>query len=75
MDEALEVVELVADSGLEGAIVWILRILGLLALLGGLGLWLLGEMSLLWIPAALIALGLVLLVVPQLLLFAMELFG
>ncbi|MFC5366544.1 hypothetical protein [Salinirubrum litoreum] len=73
MDEALEVVEVVADSELEGAFVWLLRILGVLAVLAGLGLWLLTDMGLLILPALLIVVGLVLLVAPQILLFLAEL--
>ena len=73
MDEALEVVDLLADSGLEGAITWLLRLLGLLAVLAGLGLWLLTDTGLLVLPAALIVLGLVLLVVPSILLAFAEL--
>ncbi|WP_227130729.1 hypothetical protein [Halorubellus salinus] len=75
MDEALEVVELVADSGLEEAFAWVLRIVGILCLLAGLGLWLGGFMNLLWVPALLVALGLFLLVAPQVLLFVVELTG
>ena len=75
MDEALEVVEVVADSELEGAFVWLLRVLGLLAVLAGLGLWLFTEAGLLVLPAALIALGVVLLVAPNVLLFLAELGG
>lgn len=73
MDEALEVVDVLADSGLEGAITWLLRIVGLVAVLSGLGLWLLTDMGLLILPAALIVLGLVLLVVPSILLALAEL--
>lgn len=73
MDEALEVVEVVADSELEGAFVWLLRILGILAVLAGLGLWLLTDMGLLVLPALLIVVGVVLLVAPQILLFLAEL--
>lgn len=73
MDEALEVVEVVADSELEGAFVWLLRILGVLAVLAGLGLWLLTDMGLLVLPALLIVVGVVLLVAPQILLFLAEL--
>lgn len=73
MDEALEVVEVVADSELEGAFVWLLRILGVVAVLAGLGLWLLTDMGLLVLPALLIVVGLVLLVAPQILLFLAEL--
>jgi hypothetical protein len=73
MDEALEVVDVLADSGLEGAITWLLRLLGLVAVLAGLGLWLFTEMGLLILPAALVVLGLVLLVAPSILLALAEL--
>jgi hypothetical protein len=73
MDEALEVVEILADSGLEEALAWILRILGVLAILAGLGLWLLTDAGLLVLPAALILLGILLLVIPQVLLALTEL--
>ncbi|WP_323676804.1 hypothetical protein [Halorubellus sp. PRR65] len=75
MDEALEVVELVADSGLEEAFAWVLRIIGILCLLAGLGLWLGAGMNLLWTPALLIAVGAFMLVAPQVLLFLAELTG
>jgi hypothetical protein len=73
MDDALEVVDVLADSGLEGAITWLFRLVGLVAVLAGLGLWLLTEMGLLFVPAALIAIGLVLLVAPSVLLVLAEL--
>lgn len=73
MDEALEVVEVLADSGLEEALAWILRILGVLAILAGLGLWLLTDAGLLVLPAALILLGVLLLAIPQVLLVVTEL--
>ena len=73
MDEALEVVDVLADSGFEGAITWLLRLLGLVAVLAGLGLWLFTEMGLRILPAALIVLGLVLLVAPSILLALAEL--
>jgi len=75
MDEVLDVVELVADSGLEEAVAWVLRLIGVVALLAGVGLWLLTEMGLLWLPAILIALGLFLLVAPQVLLLVADLVG
>ncbi|MFB6101469.1 MAG: hypothetical protein ABEJ73_02775 [Haloplanus sp.] len=75
MDEALEVVDLIADSGLEDAITWALRFVGLLAILAGLGLWLFTDMGLLVVPALLIVVGIVLLVVPSILLVAAELAG
>ena len=73
MDEALEAAEVVADSELEGVIVWLLRIIGVLMILAGLGLWLSGSMPLLWIPAGLIVVGLGLIVAPQVLLLLAEL--
>lgn len=73
MDDALEVVDLVADSGFEGAIVWLLRLLGLLAVLAGLGLWLLTDAGFLVLPALLLVAGLALLVAPTLLLALAEL--
>ncbi|WP_227015747.1 hypothetical protein [Haloarcula sp. JP-L23] len=73
MDEALEVVEVVADSELEGVVTWLLRLVGLVALLAGLGLWLFTEMGLLVLPALLMFVGAVLLVAPSVLLLAAEL--
>lgn len=73
MDEALEVVEVLADSGLEEALAWILRILGVVAILAGLGMWLFTDAGLLVLPAALILLGVLLLVIPQVLLALTEL--
>lgn len=72
MDELLDVVDAVADSGLEDAIAWLLRLVGLVALLAGLGLWLLTEAGLLWLPAVLVFVGVVLLVAPSVLLFLAE---
>jgi len=73
MDEALDAVELLTEFGLEGIVAWILRLVGLVALVAGLGLWLFTEMGLLFIPAALMVVGVVLLVVPSALLFLTEL--
>ncbi len=75
MDDILELADVVADSELEGALVWLLRLIGLLALLGGLGLWLLTDMGLLVLPLVLIGGGLILLIVPGLLLTLTELGG
>lgn len=75
MDDILELADVVADSELEGAVVWLLRLIGLLALLGGLGLWLVTDMGLLVLPLALIVGGLILLIVPGLLLTLAELGG
>jgi hypothetical protein len=73
MDEALEAAELVADSELEGVVVWLLRLVGLLALGAGLALWLFTDAGLLVLPALLVLAGLVLLVAPSLLLALAEL--
>jgi len=73
MDEALEVVDLVADFGLEGVVTWLFRLVGLLAVLAGIGLWLLTDMGLFVVPAVLVAGGLVLLVAPGVLLALAEL--
>jgi hypothetical protein len=72
MDEVLEVVDVVADSGFEGIVSWLLRLVGLVLLLAGLGMWLFTEMGLLVLPALLILAGLVLLVAPSILLLAAE---
>jgi hypothetical protein len=73
MDEALEVVDALADSGLEGAVTWLLRVLGLLAVLAGVGMWLFTDAGILVLPALLVAVGVVLLVAPSVLLVAAEL--
>jgi hypothetical protein len=70
MDEVLEVVDVVADSGFEGIVTWVLRLVGLVAVLAGLALWLFTE--LLVLPALLIVAGLVLLVAPSVLLLVAE---
>jgi hypothetical protein len=75
MDEVLDVAEVVADSELEGAVVWVLRILGALATLAGLGLWLLTDAGLLVLPALLIVVGVLLVVVPGLLLTVADVAG
>ncbi|WP_251330879.1 hypothetical protein [Haloplanus pelagicus] len=73
MDEVLDVVDVVADSGFEGVLTWLLRLVGLLAVLAGVGLWLLTDMGLLVVPALLMVVGLVLLVAPTVLLAFAEL--
>lgn len=75
MDEVLDVVEVVAETGMEDAFAWILRLVGVLVVLAGVGLWLLTEMGLLWLPAILIFVGLFLLVAPQVLLLLAEVAG
>lgn len=73
MNDALEVVEAVADSELEGAFAWLLRVLGLVAIAAGLGIWLLTDAGLLVFPAVLLLVGVALLVAPNVLLFLTEL--
>ena len=75
MDDVLEVVDLVADSELEGVFVWLLRLVGVVAVVAGLGLWLLTDMGILVLPLVLIVGGVALLVVPSVLLSIAELFG
>lgn len=75
MDDVLELVDLVADSGLEGAFVWLLRLAGLFAVVAGLGLWLLTDMGILVLPLVLIVGGIALLIAPSALLAVAELFG
>jgi hypothetical protein len=72
MDEILDVAEVAADAGFEGVLAWIVRIVGLLALLAGAGMWLVADMSLLVLPAALMVVGLVLLVAPSIFLLFLE---
>lgn len=75
MDEVLELVDVLADLGLEGVFTWLLRVVGILAILAGLGLWLLTESGLLVMPAVLIVVGLLLVGIPELLLAFVELAG
>ncbi|MFC4358685.1 hypothetical protein ACFO0N_12110 [Halobium salinum] len=75
MDEALDVVDAFADAGLDGIVVWLLRLVGLLAVVAGLGLWLFTEMGLLFLPALLVVAGLFLLVVPGLVVELAEVAG
>ena len=71
MDEALEVVDLAADLGLEGVVSWLLRVVGLLLVLGGVGVFLLTEITWL-VPVAMLVVGLVLVAAPSILLFLAE---
>ena len=73
MDEALEVVDVLADSGLEGVVTWLLRLVGLVTVLAGVSLWLFTDLGLLVVPALLMVGGLVLLIAPSLLLALAEL--
>lgn len=73
MEEALEAVELAEQFGLDGVISWVVRAVGFLLVLAGLGLWLLTESGLLVLPAALIVVGVVLVVATELLFMVAEL--
>jgi len=73
MDDALETVDGLADAGLEEEFASLLGILGILAILAGLGRWSSPTWGLLILLAALIVLGIVLLVSPQILLALTEL--
>jgi hypothetical protein len=75
MDEVLEVADVIADSGLEGAFTWLLRIVALVAILAGVGLWLFTDMGLLVLPAALMAVGVVVMLAPEVLFALAELAG
>jgi hypothetical protein len=75
MDEALEAVELVAEFGLDGIVAWLFRLVGVALALAGVGFWLLGDGGFLWLPAVLVAAGVVVAAAPSLVLAAVELFG
>jgi hypothetical protein len=65
MDEILDVLDLFADLGLDGVVVWLFRLLGFVLVLAGIALWLLADIGIL-VPAALVVVGFLLLVVPGL---------
>jgi hypothetical protein len=71
MDEVLEVVDVAADLGLENAIAWLLRIVGILLILAGIGVVLFTDITVI-VAVALAAVGLVLLVAPSILLLVAE---
>jgi energy-converting hydrogenase Eha subunit C len=71
MDEVLEVVDVAADLGLENAIAWLLRIVGILLILAGIGIVLFTDITVI-VAVALVAVGLVLLVAPSILLLVAE---
>jgi hypothetical protein len=74
VDEILDLVDTLADSGFEGVVIWIFRFIGIVALLAGLGLWLLTEMGILVLPLVLIVGGFVLLIAPSIVLVFAEVF-
>ncbi len=71
MDELLDILDLFSDLGLDGVVVWLFRLLGFVATLAGVALWLFADVGLL-IPAVLIIIGIILLVVPGLLFELLE---
>jgi len=74
MDEALELVDLLADLGLEGAVAWVFRLFGALTVLAGIGIWLVTDLPLL-VPAGLVVVGVLLIAIPGLVLELAELAG
>lgn len=74
MDELLDILDLVVDTGLEGAVTWIFRILGVIAILAGIGLWLFTDLGLL-VPGILVVGGIVLVAIPGILVELTELAG
>ncbi len=74
MDELLDVLDLLGEFGLEGVMTWVLRIIGVLAILGGVSVWLFTDLSHI-IPVILIAGGLLLVAIPGLLFEFIELAG
>lgn len=74
MDEALEAVEALADSELEGVVTWLFRLVGLLAIVAGIGLWLFTDVGLV-LPAVLVVVGVVLVVAPDVLFALADLAG
>lgn len=72
MDDLLDAIDLLADRGLADAFVWLLRLVGVVAILVGVWLWLGTEVGPL-VPAIAVVVGLALLVAPSLLLALAEL--
>mgnify|MGYP006934467369 CR=1 FL=1 len=74
MDELLDVMDVAADAGLEGALTWLFRLVGLLAILAGIGLFVVTDVTVV-VPVALIVVGLLLLIVPGILVQVAEVAG
>jgi len=74
MDELLDVMDLAADAGLEGAITWLFRLLGLLAVLAGIVLFAFTDVTIL-VPVVLVVVGLFLHIVPGTLVQVAEVAG
>jgi hypothetical protein len=73
MDELLDAADVVEDSPLEGVLTWLLRVLGIVSIAAGLGLWLFTDAGLLVLPALLLVVGVVLVAAPSVLLLLAEL--
>mgnify|MGYP006914305276 CR=1 FL=1 len=73
MDELIEVADVLVDGGLDGVVTTLVRLVGLVALLAGAGVWLLTDAGLFVVPAALLLAGVVLLAVPGVLVGLLEL--
>jgi hypothetical protein len=71
VDEALELLDVVADAGLEGAVTWLVRLVGLLVLVGAVVALLVDLVGPL-VAGGLALVGVVLLVAPSLLLALAE---
>ena len=74
MDELLDVMDVAADAGLEGALTWLFRLVGLLAILAGIALFVFTDVTVL-VPAALVVVGLLLLIIPGILVQVAEVAG
>ncbi|RNJ26981.1 hypothetical protein [Halosegnis longus] len=74
MDELLDVMDIAADAGLEGALTWLFRLVGLLAILAGIALFVVTDVTVL-VPAALVVVGLLLVIVPGILVQVAEVAG
>jgi hypothetical protein len=66
MDELVDVFDVAADLGLDGALEWLLRLVGVLLVLAGIAVWVLTDLTVL-VPAALVVVGVLLLVLPGIL--------
>jgi len=71
MDEALDLVELVADLGFSGSLKWLLRLLGLILVVAGIAVYLIADVGVV-VPVLLVTAGMVLIVIPWLILVFFE---
>ena len=72
MDEALEATEPPKETERGSPLVTLCRVVGLLTIATGVGLWLFASMEFLWVPAFLAVMGVLFLTVPAI---ALELLG